>query len=227
MSTRKILISCEHADHIIPSMYASFFNEANGDLTSHKGFDPGSFDLAKYTARNLDVPLYYQKVSRLLIEMNRSLNTPDLFSKYSTVLAEKDKRLLEQKYYHPYRNEIEGKISEWVEEGHSVLHLSFHTFTPSLNGLERLVDIGILCDENIESELKFSEQWKEQLSIIFPSLLVMINMPYNGADDGFTTYLRTKFPQTSYLGIELEVNQKYIQQPIWSDIKKGLVQSLA
>ncbi|QSE97864.1 N-formylglutamate amidohydrolase [Fulvivirga lutea] len=227
MSTRKILISCEHADHIIPSKYASLFKGADEDLKSHKGYDPGSMDLAKYTARNLDVPLYYQKVSRLLIEMNRSINAQDLFSKYSSVLPDKDKRELEEKYYFPYRNEVEDKIIEYVNNGDSVLHISFHSFTPSLNNVERLVDIGILCDEKVESELKFANEWKDKLAELFPTLLVMINMPYNGADDGFTTYLRAKYPQEKYLGIELEINQKYIQQPIWADIKKGLVQSLA
>ena len=34
------------------------------------------------------------------------------------------------------------------------------------------------------------------------------NYPYLGKMDGFTTYLRKKFPK-NYVGIEIEINQKY------------------
>lgn len=226
MSTRKILITCEHADKIIPSAYSYLFVNGENDLSSHKGYDPGALDISKYLARELHVGLYYQKVSRLLIEMNRSLNAGDLFSKYTYGIPKPDQEELKNKYYFPYRNEVELKISDFINNGEPVLHLSIHTFTPSLNGIERLVDIGILCDEQKQLELELSNQLVDKLSSMLPDMLIMINMPYNGADDGFTTYLRTKFDQKDYLGLELEINQKYINSEYWPILKKALLHSL-
>lgn len=227
MLDRKIIITCEHADHIIPSAYHHLFKNAEHDLLSHRGFDPGSLDVAKYLSRNLEAPLFCQKVSRLLIEMNRSIHADDLFSKYTIGLNKRMKDELVAKYYHPYRNEVEDKISHFVNAGESVLHVSVHTFTPELNGVKRLVDIGLLCDERIKEELDFCDRWSANLAELLPEQLVMINLPYNGADDGFTTYLRTKFIGKDYLGIEIEVNQKLVDQADWPIIKKALASTLS
>jgi hypothetical protein len=35
------------------------------------------------------------------------------------------------------------------------------------------------------------------------------NYPYVGYSDGLTTYLRTRFDDRQYSGIELEINQRY------------------
>jgi hypothetical protein len=40
---------------------------------------------------------------------------------------------------------------------------------------------------------------------------VRYNYPYLGKMDGFTTYLRKQFI-SNYIGIELEVNQKYVKE---------------
>ena len=42
-----------------------------------------------------------------------------------------------------------------------------------------------------------------------PELKIRFNYPYLGKADGFTTYLRKIFPE-NYIGIELEVNQKFV-----------------
>ena len=41
------------------------------------------------------------------------------------------------------------------------------------------------------------------------NLVVRFNYPYKGISDGFTKYLRTRFTGKQYIGIELEVNQKF------------------
>jgi hypothetical protein len=48
------------------------------------------------------------------------------------------------------------------------------------------------------------------------SLLLMsieFNKPYLGIDDGLTTYLRTIYPDSRYAGIEIEINQKFVDTP--------------
>ena len=60
-----------------------------------------------------------------------------------------------------------------------------------------------------------------------PKFKVRFNSPYLGKADGFTTYLRKKFPD-KYSGIELEVNQKFSKNNAFkSDLKTALYNSLS
>lgn len=203
------------------------FAGADTILASHRGWDPGALNLSKYLARQLAAPLFIQKASRLLVEMNRSLHNKELFSEFTHHIDQRLKNNLLEKYYYPYRNEVEQKITQYVAQGSPVLHISVHTFTPVLNGIVRTVDIGLLYDDARLAEKQFCEEWKQRLDNELNESVVMLNCPYNGADDGFTTYLRTKFQECDYLGIELEVNQKHNDTPEIKQIKEALVHSLS
>lgn len=227
MCRRKIIISCEHGGNYIPHEFRYLFTGAAKVLSSHRGLDIGALDVAKYMSRQLSAPLVYQRVSRLLVETNRSIGHAQLFSEYLTDLSPSIKKYLLGKYYHPYRNAIEQKISQLISEGNQVLHLSVHSFTPEFNGVQRKVDIGLLCDENHVLEAEFCQLWKTEIENLLPEKVVMINVPYQGADDGFTTYLRGKYDQDKYLGIELEINQKYADTDEMAVLRSALTNSLS
>jgi len=204
----KLVFTCEHGGNDIPEEYFDIFNHAFEDLNSHKGLDYGSLDLFNYCEDLSDFSVK-NSISRLLIEFNRSSHHPKLFSKYSASLSEKAKQLILKDYYKPYRNKVSKKISQYIEKGEEVVHLSFHSFTPVLNGVIRNTDIGILYDPSRISEKNYSHLLKEFLKLEDPDLKIRYNYPYLGKADGFTTSLRKEFP-TLYSGIELEVNQKFI-----------------
>jgi hypothetical protein len=55
---------------------------------------------------------------------------------------------------------------------------------------------------------------------------VRFNYPYLGKADGFTTFMRKQFPK-NYIGIEIEVNQKFaanniIERQLKEDIYKAI-----
>ena len=114
-----------------------------------------------------------------------------------------------------YRNEVESTIRKFIESKQIVLHVSVHSFTPNLNGEERQCDIGLLYDSRKPEEKEFCKRLKYELSQIDNSLNVRFNYPYLGKADGFTTYLRKQFPK-HYLGVELEINQKYAKDNVMS-----------
>lgn len=203
----KLLLSCEHGGNEIPEEYLGNFPNAEEVLNTHRGFDPGALDLFMHL-RSLAVFHCHSTTSRLLVELNRSLHHPNLFSEFTRCLSQSEKKEIIENHYFPYRNEAERKIENWVEEGEKVLHVSVHSFTPVLSGVTRNADIGILFDPARTKEKILAGRWKENLKIIAPHLRVRFNYPYRGTSDGFTTYLRKKFP-VNYLGVELEVNQKY------------------
>lgn len=204
----KLIITCEHGGNIIPQQYETLFRGAEAILNSHRGYDPGALDLFSEFLQTADFERF-QKVSRLLVELNRSLHHPQLFSEFTRDLSEADKKDLLKHYYFPYRNEVEAVIANYIQTGEKVVHLSIHTFTPELHGQVRKADIGLLYDPKRHLEKIFCRNLKEQLRGQDPDLRVRLNYPYRGTADGFTTYLRKKFDR-NYAGIEIEVNQKYV-----------------
>jgi predicted N-formylglutamate amidohydrolase len=106
--------------------------------------------------------------------------------------------------------------------------LSIHTFTPRINGQWRAIDVGLLFDPARGGEVDLCDRWREAISRSTPRLRVMANQPYAGTDDGLTSWLRTLFKPTSYVGIEVEVSHRYfkrgpdIQAAIVAAILRGL-----
>ena len=76
------LVSSEHGGNRIPLPYKALFQTAHYRLLldSHRGFDPGALILAQEMAKTLQAPLLAATVSRLLIDLNRSLGHPHSFS---------------------------------------------------------------------------------------------------------------------------------------------------
>jgi predicted N-formylglutamate amidohydrolase len=55
----------------VPRRWRGLFEGAEEVLASHRGWDPGAFDLARRLARLLDVPLIAHHITRLLMDVNR------------------------------------------------------------------------------------------------------------------------------------------------------------
>jgi len=207
MPKLSIILSCEHAGNQVPVRYNSIF-DTDEALNSHRGWDPGALDITVGLSEALDVSCFIHQTSRLLVEVNRSIGNAQLFSEFSQTLGDEDKQLLLDKYYFPYRLRVENAIAMTNKP---VLHLSIHTFTPLWNNELRLTDIGILFDQERELEKSISEKLINCLKEVFPDFRIHANEPYKGTDDGFTTYLRTRFSGEEYAGIEIEVNQKFAE----------------
>ncbi len=220
----KIIISCEHGGNKIPKEYNYLFKENYEILTTHKGYDPGALELSQLFFKAIGDYYFYSRTSRLLIELNRSLNNKNLFSSFTKNLPFEEKNKIINKYYSPYRNKIENTVTDLIKKNNSVIHFSIHTFTPTLNGKIRNTDIGLLFDPKREFEKSICKSIKKSFKKIYPQLKIRFNYPYLGISDGMTTYLRKKFP-INYCGIELEVNQKFFTQETPIDISKIILKS--
>ena len=207
----KLLLTCEHGGNSIPPAYAALFQGQDALLATHRGYDIGALDLFNHL-KDLTPDNFYALESRLLVELNRSEDQQDLFSEITRKLSEEEKKILLQKHYYPFRNQVEQVVQAHTAAGHQVMHIAVHSFTPELNGEIRQADIGLLYDPKREPEHLFCTDWKEALEQEAPELQVRYNYPYLGIADGFPTYLRHKYDASQYGGIELEVNQKYAQE---------------
>ncbi|MBX0334702.1 N-formylglutamate amidohydrolase [Pontibacter sp. HSC-14F20] len=223
----RLLLTCEHGGNLIPSAYAPLFQGQQEVLKTHRGYDIGALELYNTLRPVADIG-FYSETSRLLVELNRSLHHAKLFSEFTQVLPPAEKERLLEKHFKPYREQVEQLIADFVSAGRRVLHVAVHTFTPVRDGEERKADIGLLYDPKRKHEQAFSRQWKVALNKADNELLVRFNYPYLGIADGFPTYLRRKFTADAYVGIELEVNQKFPQQgdPRWQEIQTLLAGTL-
>ncbi|MGC1203633.1 MAG: N-formylglutamate amidohydrolase [Flavobacteriaceae bacterium] len=204
----KLIVTCEHGGNLIPKDYKRYFTNGERVLNSHRGYDLGALDVFNTLEPFADYALH-SETSRLLIELNRSLHHPNLFSEFTKSLPKNDKEHIITSYYLPYRNEVENIIRDWINQNEIVLHLSIHSFTPILNDVKRLADIGLLYDSKSLLEKTFCKSYKKELKLLNPSLNIRYNYPYLGTADGFTRYLRKQFSK-NYIGIEIEINQKFV-----------------
>lgn len=203
------LISCEHGGNRIPQRYRKFFDGFESLLRSHRGYDRGALRVASELARMLDAPLFAATTSRLLIDLNRSVGHPRLYSDATRNAPAAVRKEILERCYLPYRNTIEANIAEAIRTGKKVIHISSHSFTPELNGQIRNADIGLLYDPSRPLERSVCRRWQASLRVRAPGLKVRCNYPYMGKANGFPTVLRREFPADTYIGIELETNQKH------------------
>ncbi len=223
-----ILITCEHGGNKIPAPYRSLFHASQELLDSHRGYDIGALIMARELAAAFDAPLVTSTTSRLLIDLNRSIGHPKLHSDAVRAAPKSVRQQIIEEHYVPYRSEAEGIVSQAIASGSRVTHISSHSFTPELNGKVRNCDIGLLYDPERAGEVMLCERWKAALEASAPHIRVRRNYPYAGKGDGLTRLLRRRFAPETYVGIELEVNQKYAikASSAWTSVRKALVASL-
>jgi len=218
-----LVISCEHAGNRVPPRYRARFRGQAALLKSHRGWDPGALDLARAIAFGSNAPLLANTTSRLVVECNRSLGHPQLFSELTRDLDSAEQFRLLAMFYHPHRLAVEVAVRRAIRRRGRVVHVGVHTFIPVLNGKRRNADVGILYDPRRRFEADAADALVQELRARARKLRVRRNYPYRGWTDGLTTTLRSRFPTPSYAGIELEVNQALVRNSLeWKRVKEAL-----
>jgi predicted N-formylglutamate amidohydrolase len=226
----RLILTCEHAGNDVPAEHASLFVGHEHLLPTHRGWDPGALLLAREMAKRFSAPLYFETTTRLLVDLNRSKGTPDLHSEATRHLPLPERRQILDRYYHPHRRRVDAAMAEAIRaSGDRIVHIASHSFTPQLHGRVRTADIGLLYDPGRAGEVVFCSRWLEALKRADPTLRLRRNYPYLGKSDGVAQALRRKYPPGRYVGIELEVNQRYVEQggPAWPEVRRTLIETLA
>lgn len=210
-----VVVSAEHASLKIPDRYRGLGLSVQLQQ-SHIAWDDGSKSLAREIARQLHAPLVEGAVSRLVIDLNRSLHHRRVIPAVAfgvpvpgneTINAEERARRV-RLYYEPFRSAAFTEIDKGVASTGRCVHISVHTFTPQLNGVVRPLDVAVLYDPRRKREAELGERLATILAAA--GFLVRCNFPFRGVADGHTTGLRRKFSDKAYAGIEVEVNQSLL-----------------
>jgi predicted N-formylglutamate amidohydrolase len=222
-----LVVSCEHGGRSIPARYRALFRGHAGVLDSHRGWDPGALELARTIAKTCYAPLLANTVSRLVVECNRSIGHPQLFSEFTRDLDGAEHMRILANVYYPHRRAVEQQVRRALRRHRRVVHISVHTFVPVLHGRKRTADVGLLYDPGRRLEVAVADALLVHLALHAPAFRVRRNYPYRGWTDGFTTALRRRFPGDRYAGLELEVNQALANSELrWRATRSAIADSI-
>ncbi len=209
-----LLFTCEHGGNQIPTIFRKKIpQESLALFDTHRGLDIGALALAKKLAEFANARLFYSETSRLLIDLNRSLESETLFSEFSKTFSPSEQKILLKEFYNPYRNSVAKFVQNALSAGRAVVHISVHSFTPVWKGQRRPTEIGVLFDPHTKIEAAFARQWQKNLKKE-SDFVIHSNRPYRGFGDGQTTELRSRFKNQPYCGIEIEINQKFFARQL-------------
>ena len=223
-----LIITCEHGGNQVPAAYAPLFAGHEALLQTHRGWDAGALTLAQQLATAFDAPLFAATTTRLLIDLNRSIGHRQLHSEATRGLPLATRRNIAAQYYRPHRDAVESEVARLVAAGRRVLHVASHSFTPELGGMVRQADVAWLYDPRRAGECSLAAQWLAALKHRRPDLKLRRNYPYQGKGDGLTALLRSCYSDAAYVGIELEVNQRFVMAggPAWTALRADIVAAL-
>ena len=219
-----LVLSCEHATHFVPRRVRAALAgpAAQAALHSHRGWDPGALRIARALERETGATLVSGRFSRLVIDLNRPLSHPAVFSSWSRELPVVEKEEL-RRLHRAHWDEVKAALVGQLQERGVVVQLGVHSFTPELDPERRDFDLGVLYDPARSNERRFALAIEPLLREA--GLRVRRNAPYRGRSAGLTTSLRRTMPADRYIGVELELNQQVFGRR--SGLEDKLVAALA
>lgn len=223
-----LIITCEHGGNEVPDAYAQLFVGHEALLATHRGWDPGALQLAQQMADALNAPLFAATTTRLLMDLNRSIGNKALHSDATRGLPLAQRKAMAELHYRPHRDAVEAEVARCIAAGQRVIHVASHSFTPELYGVVRQADVAWLYDPRRAGEGAFASQWRTALRHLRPELRLRRNYPYQGKGDGLTNLLRRHHAPDAYVGVELEVNQRFVLAggSQWDTLRADVVASL-
>jgi predicted N-formylglutamate amidohydrolase len=212
----KLIVSCEHASNAVPDdLHLGVPKEA---LHDHHAWDPGAGEVATHLAEELGAPLFLGEYSRLVADLNRPGDLPQVVPENSfglrvpenEGLTEEERQHRIARYHLPYWSAVTAEIERGLEDDGRVLHVSVHSFTPEYQGVIRAVSIGVMFDPDYPLENQLGTAMVHHLREL--GFVSEVNEPYDGRAAALTTSCRNRFPAERYAGIEIEINQRHLHE---------------
>lgn len=177
-----LVIACDHAENRFPEGMDKLGVSAEY-LGQHIAYDIGAKQVAISLSEKFNAPLILANYSRLLIDLNRHLDSDTLIVAQSDGIPipgnqnisdeEKHRRISE--IFYPYHDAYEQLVKRVSAQYEKPIILSVHSFTPTMNGFARPWDYGVLWEEAHESlAMKLFDGFSE-----YPNLNIGDNQPYH------------------------------------------------
>ena len=172
-----LLLECEHAGCAVPRHLCDL-GLVDDDLKSHIGWDIGTAHLTRNLSQRLGAPAVMQRYSRLVIDCNRSPDSPDSMPEIShgvsipgnRNLSSEDRLSRRKSIFDPFDRAVGNMMSKPGLK----LAIAIHSFTPFAFGVERPWDIGFLYRQDPET----ADKACNLISRLKPSVIIGHNQPY-------------------------------------------------
>lgn len=175
-----IVLLCEHASNHIPAEYAGL-GISQADLQRHIAWDIGAAEVTRRLSSILDAPAFLGTYSRLLIDLNRPLDSPtsiverseatDILGNSALSQAERERRV--RRIFQPYQDAVSAHLDARAAVARPAVIVPIHSFTPVFHGEARPWHAGVL----FEKATAFAQATIERLSRD-ATLNVGANVPY-------------------------------------------------
>ncbi|MBK1720476.1 N-formylglutamate amidohydrolase [Thiocystis violacea] len=148
LGTANALLVCDHASNRIPRRLGDL-GLSSSQLSEHIAWDPGAAAVARGLAARLDATLILGGYSRLVIDLNRPLESPELIPTRSDGIEVPGNQDLDPlaraariaALFQPYHQAIARRLDAHPQPSPRLL--SLHSFTPVLAGQRRPWPIGL------------------------------------------------------------------------------------
>lgn len=151
----KVLLVGDHVSNLIPQSLRQLGLE-DWVLQEHVAYDIGSRKLLTHLVDHLDAPAVIAGYSRLVVDLNRSLEDPTVIPEMSDnipipgnqALSREDRKQRVHAFYTPYRAAIDHALHGFRQRDIVPAFIAIHSFTPQMAGTHRPWHIGLLWDKD-------------------------------------------------------------------------------
>jgi predicted N-formylglutamate amidohydrolase len=225
------VIICDHASNVIPQEYGTLGLDA-AELTRHIAWDPGALPVSRRLSSALDAPLVESCISRLVIDCNRPLDSPDLIATVSETTevpgnrgldaAERARRIALA--HEPFHDAIDAVVTERLHAACPAWLVSIHSFTPVYKLVPRPWHVGVIHDGDIRLAEPIIGALRRTGAVVGD------NEPYSPADRVYYTlerHARARGLPCAMIEIRNDEIRDQAGQWKWADILGRLLARLA
>lgn len=152
-----VVLVCEHASRHMPASYRGLGLGAD-DLVRHIAWDIGAAAVTRGLSREIDAVAYLAGYSRLLIDLNRPLDSPSSIPVRSEAtdvpgnigLSGQERALRAERMFHPFHDRLAADLDRREEEGRPTRIVAIHSFNPVFLGRARPWHAGVLFERSRE-----------------------------------------------------------------------------
>ena len=183
-ATSDFVLVCDHAGRRIPRQLENL-GLGEAALASHIAWDIGIADTSRRLAARLDATLINQNYSRLVIDANRPLESPESIVTLSETTAipgnegldDSNRAQRVRDVFDPYHDQIRRLLDRREADGRAVVLVALHSFTPVYRARARAWHAGVLYNRDARlARYVLDELRRDSL------LIVGENEPYSASD---------------------------------------------
>ncbi len=151
----QVLLVGDHVSNNIPASLKNLGLDPEA-LEQHIAYDIGTRKLVHHLSKHLDAPAVLAGYSRLVVDLNRSLEDSSVMPEVSDEILIPDNQNMSaahrsqriHDFYTPYRKAIDTVLHGFRERGVVPALIAIHSFTPEMAGFSRPWHAGILWDKD-------------------------------------------------------------------------------